>query len=139
MKWVQNTQLARKEAVAAFAKSWLAKHAVNPEFMCPDPHFKRRHHKRRIVQKSLVDSIMNNLTLGGQVFVQSDVLEVALDMRSQFDALSNLQHMDAVDHTFHCDPDGWLLSNPTGIRTEREIHAELEGAKIYRRMYQKMS
>lgn len=73
-----------------------------------------------------------------QVFIQSDVLEVALDMRHQFDAEGDvLHHMDALDRSVLCDTEGWLLSNPMGIRTEREIHAEFEGAKIYRRMYQK--
>lgn len=70
--------------------------------------------------------------------MQSDVLEVALDMRSQFNAVSDVfEHIDAVDPTFLCDPDGWLVHNPMGIRTEREIHAELEGAKVFRRMYEK--
>ncbi|GMH17455.1 hypothetical protein Nepgr_019296 [Nepenthes gracilis] len=112
---------------------------VSVFILCPDPHFKRRHKKRRVVQEPVVYTIVNYLTTGGQVFVQSDVLEVALDMRNQFDALSDLQHMDAVDcsTSYNCDEDGWLLRNPLGIRTEREIHAELEGAKIYRRMYQK--
>lgn len=70
--------------------------------------------------------------------MQSDVLEVALDMRNQFDAGSKvLKHIDTIDPTVPCDNEGWLLNNPMGIRTEREIHAEFEGAKIYRRMYQK--
>lgn len=72
-----------------------------------------------------------------QIFIQSDVLEVALDMRYQFDAEGKLHHMDALDQSVLCDKEGWLLSNPMGIRTEREIHAEFEGARIYRRMYQK--
>ncbi|KAH7525207.1 hypothetical protein FEM48_Zijuj06G0200500 [Ziziphus jujuba var. spinosa] len=106
--------------------------------LCPDPHFKKRHHKRRVVQKPLVDSIMNSLVPGGQVFMQSDVLEVAVDMRNQFDSEANsLKHIDELDSTVLCDSDGWLLRNPMGIRTEREIHAEYEGAKIYRRMYQR--
>ncbi|XP_024957082.1 uncharacterized protein LOC102623271 [Citrus sinensis] len=106
--------------------------------LCPDPHFKKRHHKRRVVQKPLVDSIIDYLMPGGKVFVQSDVLEVALDMRNQFDAESKvLQHIDTIDPTVPCDSEGWLLNNPMGIRTEREIHAEFEGANIYRRMYQK--
>ncbi|KAG8647966.1 tRNA (guanine-N(7)-)-methyltransferase isoform X2 [Manihot esculenta] len=106
--------------------------------LCPDPHFKRRHHKRRVVQKQLVDCIINNLLPGGKVFVQSDVLEVALDMRNQFDAESEmLKHIDETDPSMLCDNDGWLLKNPMGIRTEREIHAEFEGAKIYKRLYQK--
>ncbi|XP_026409419.1 uncharacterized protein LOC113304502 [Papaver somniferum] len=110
--------------------------------LCPDPHFKNRNRKRRVLQKILVDSIVKNLRPGGKIFVQSDVQEVALDMRNQFDAQSDeLQHVDyddAVDQQEQmCDGERWLLRNPMGIRTEREIHAECEGAKIYRRMYQK--
>ncbi|XP_076955705.1 uncharacterized protein LOC143630623 [Bidens hawaiensis] len=105
--------------------------------LCPDPHFKKRHHKRRIVQKPLVEAIVDTLMPGGQVFIQSDVLEVAVDMQKYFDAESGkLVH---VDSSLECDDEGWLVSNPMGIGTEREIHAEFEGAKIYRRMYQKLS
>nr|ACF80116.1 unknown [Zea mays] len=107
--------------------------------LCPDPHFKKRHHKRRVLQQPLVDSIINNLCLGGQVFIQSDVLEVAVDMRERFDGYSGiLAHVNYVDQDLQCDNEGWLLDNPMGIRTEREIHAELEGATIYRRVYQKV-
>ncbi|XP_040872947.1 tRNA (guanine-N(7)-)-methyltransferase isoform X3 [Glycine max] len=35
--------------------------------LCPDPHFKKRHHKRRVLQKPLVDAIVDNLMPGGQV------------------------------------------------------------------------
>lgn len=73
-----------------------------------------------------------------QVFIQSDVLEVASDMRDYFEAESDqLLHIDNVDPNMLCDTDGWLLNNPMGIRTEREIHAEYEGGRIYRRLYQK--
>ncbi|PIN10573.1 Methyltransferase-like protein [Handroanthus impetiginosus] len=107
--------------------------------LCPDPHFKKKHHKRRVVQKHLVDSIIDGLASGGQIFIQSDVLEVALDMRNYFDTESDkLVHIDNIDPNMLCDNEGWLLKNPMGIRTEREIHAEFEGARIYRRMYQKM-
>ncbi|KAG9452937.1 hypothetical protein H6P81_005841 [Aristolochia fimbriata] len=98
--------------------------------LCPDPYFKKRHHKRRVLQKPLVESIVKNLTPKGQVFVQSDVHEVAVYIRKQFDALSEVQHVDAIDPSFKCDPQGWLVNNPLGIRTEREIHAEFEGAQI---------
>lgn len=107
--------------------------------LCPDPHFKKRHHKRRIVQKPLVEAIVDGLMPGGQVFIQSDVVEVAVDMRKYFDAESEkVVHIDSsFDSNLVCDNEGWLVNNPMGIRTEREIHAEYEGAKIYRRMYQK--
>ncbi|MED6179461.1 hypothetical protein PIB30_001225 [Stylosanthes scabra] len=105
--------------------------------LCPDPHFKKRHHKRRVLQKPLVGAIVDNLMPRGQVFVQSDVLEMALDMREQFDEVDLLKHIDTLNPDISCDGEGWLLSKPMGIRTEREIHAEYEGAKIYRRLYQK--
>ncbi|KAL0374093.1 UNVERIFIED_CONTAM: tRNA (guanine-N(7)-)-methyltransferase [Sesamum radiatum] len=93
--------------------------------LCPDPHFKKKHHKRRVVQKPLVESIVDGLVPGGQIFIQSDVLEVALDMRDYFDAESDkLAHIDHINPTIPCDDEGWLLNNPMGIRTEREIHAE---------------
>ncbi|OMO95186.1 tRNA (guanine-N-7) methyltransferase, partial [Corchorus capsularis] len=94
--------------------------------LCPDPHFKKRHHKRRVVQKPLVDSILSSLMPGGKVFIQSDVLEVAVDMRNQFDSEDLLQHVNTVNPSMLCDDEGWLLNNPMGIRTEREIHAEFE-------------
>lgn len=84
--------------------------------------------------QQLVSTYPGPLTLVSiLVFVESDVAEVALDMRNQFDAESGvLQHTSDL-----CDEEGWLLSNPLGIRTEREIHAEFEGAEIYRRLYHK--
>ncbi|XP_022642139.1 uncharacterized protein LOC106773773 isoform X2 [Vigna radiata var. radiata] len=36
--------------------------------LCPDPHFKKRHHKRRVLQKPLVGAIVDNLMPGGQVY-----------------------------------------------------------------------
>jgi len=60
-------------------------------------------------------------------------------MRYQFDSKADTSiHIDEVDSSMLCDSEGrWLLKNPMGIRTERDVHAEFEGAKIYRRMYQK--
>ena len=74
------------------------------------------------------------MVLFKQVFIQSDVLEVAIDMRYQFDSEANsLNHIHELDSSVLCNSDGWLLRT----RTEREIYTEYEGAKIYRRMYQK--
>ncbi len=55
--------------------------AVTIQF--PDPWFKRRHQKRRIVQPQLVKDLAHCLQPGGFLFIQSDVLEVAVDMRDR--------------------------------------------------------
>ncbi|KAK8690027.1 hypothetical protein V6N13_088732 [Hibiscus sabdariffa] len=128
-----NAAVSFRQLVSAYAGPLML-----VSILCPDPHFKKRHQKRRVVQKPLVDSILTSLLPDGKVFIQSDVVEVAEDMRKQLDAESDaLQHIDMVDPSMLCDDEGWLLNNPMGIRTEREIHAEFEGAKIYRRLYQK--
>lgn len=51
----------------------------------PDPHFKKRHRKRRIVQEALVKSVVDILAPQGRVLLQSDVLDVAIDMRDKFE------------------------------------------------------
>eukprot|EP01037_Dinobryon_pediforme_P040094 gene40094-49057_t len=52
--------------------------AVTVQF--PDPHFKSRHKKRRVVNPDLVDSLAKHLREGTEVFVQSDIEEVEIDM-----------------------------------------------------------
>ncbi|CAI5500627.1 unnamed protein product [Closterium sp. Naga37s-1] len=57
---------------------------VAVSILCPDPHFKNKHRKRRVVQRGLVEAIGRVLVPGGHVFVESDVEEVAADMYWQF-------------------------------------------------------
>ncbi|KAF7149107.1 hypothetical protein RHSIM_Rhsim03G0068300 [Rhododendron simsii] len=133
-----NATVSFKELVSTYPGPLMLVSILVGPVLCPDPHFKKKYHKRRVVQKHLVESIVDCLMPGGQVFIQSDVLEVALDMREKFDAFPDgLLHVEKFNADVLCDNEGWLLSNPMGIRTEREIHAEFEGAKIYRRLYQK--
>lgn len=42
----------------------------------PDPHVKKKHGKRRIVQKQLVEAIGRHLVPGGRLFLQSDMEKV---------------------------------------------------------------
>ena len=50
----------------------------------PDPWFKRRHQTRRVVQPKLVEDLANYLTVGGEVFLHSDIEEVANKMCDRF-------------------------------------------------------
>ena len=45
-----------------------------PQF--PDPHFKRKHRKRRVVQAQLVAALAALMRPGGRILLQSDVEEV---------------------------------------------------------------
>jgi tRNA (guanine-N7-)-methyltransferase len=88
----------------------------------PDPWFKRRHQKRRVVQDALVDDIALFLAPGGLLFLQSDVLEVASEMRDR-----GLAHP-----AFSEQQPGWLPQNPFPIATEREFSTLSRGEPVYR-------
>ncbi|KAH8935909.1 hypothetical protein BDL97_17G055300 [Sphagnum fallax] len=106
--------------------------------LCPDPHFKKRHQKRRIVQKCLVDALAKHLAPGGQIFLQSDVREVAVDMRDQFDVNTTVFTRVHTKNSADCDQEGWLLENPLGVATEREIHALAQGGRLYRLLFRRL-
>jgi len=91
----------------------------------PDPWFKRKHQKRRVVQPDIVTDLAEFLADGGMVFIQSDVEPVALEMRDRFDAHPG----------FTRQHDGWLPANPMPIPTERESSTLERGEAVYRAVF----
>ena len=92
----------------------------------PDPWFKRKHHARRMVDATLAEGIARLLAPDGELFVQTDVWDIALDALVAFEPrFSNL----AGEWTF------WKQGNPYGVRSWREQNAEETGLTIWRLMY----
>ncbi|OUL30995.1 tRNA (guanosine(46)-N7)-methyltransferase TrmB [Nostoc sp. RF31YmG] len=92
----------------------------------PDPWFKTRHAKRRIVQPELVSDLANYLAVGGVVFLQSDIEFLALEMRDIFAQNPAFQKLSAEE---------WLAENPLPVSTEREIATQNKGEPIYRALF----
>lgn len=92
----------------------------------PDPWFKKRQAKRRVVQPELVDTLAAYLTVGGVVFLQSDIEAVAVEMRDRFDAHPAFQRQGT---------DTWLATNPLPVATEREISTISRGEPVYRALF----
>ncbi len=88
----------------------------------PDPWFKRRHHKRRVVTPELVAILAEYLPPQGRVVLQSDVLEVATAMVVQFRA----------HPAFAASPPHWLSESPWPVATEREAYVLAQGLPVYR-------
>lgn len=91
----------------------------------PDPWFKRRHQKRRVVQPEMVSELAAAMVPGGTVFLQSDVLEVATEMRDRFQS-----HLAFILHS-----DAWLPNNPLPVSTERETSTLERGEPVYRTLF----
>jgi tRNA (guanine-N7-)-methyltransferase len=108
-------------------------HAATRVFVnFPDPWFKRRHHERRMVDPVLAEQIAYLLRPGGELFVQTDVWDIAVDALASFDG--------DVQERF-CNLDGewtfWKQPNPYEVRSWREQNAEETGLPIWRLLYRR--
>jgi len=97
----------------------------------PDPWFKRRHHKRRLMNPDLVESLHRKLRPGGELFFQSDVWELAID------ALAVLEkRRDLFTNTV--EPWTFLRPNPYQARSLREVRCEDRGMRIWRMQFRRL-
>lgn len=96
----------------------------------PDPWFKNRHAKRRMVQPLLVEELAEYLVSGSIVFLQSDIEFLAVEMCDRF----------AAHPAFHRLGTGeWLAENPLPVSTEREISTIERGEPVYRALFERVS
>jgi len=95
----------------------------------PDPWFKNRHAKRRVVQPELVTELAKYLAVGGVVFLQSDIEFVAVEMCDRFDEHPAFEKLGTTT---------WLAQNPLPVPTEREIATQNKGEPVYRALFRKL-
>jgi len=97
----------------------------------PDPWFKRRHQNRRMIDATLAGGIVRITRPGAEVFVQSDVWDIALDAMSVLEQTGALVNL-AGEWSF------WRAGNPYGARSWREQNAEETGLPIWRIWYRRL-
>jgi len=91
----------------------------------PDPWFKKRHAKRRMVNAELVAAVVDKLSSGGRVFIQTDIESLADEMFELFRSDVRLTE------TF-------ITENPFPERTEREKAVEDKNLPVYRSMFSRI-
>jgi tRNA (guanine-N7-)-methyltransferase len=94
----------------------------------PDPWFKNRHAKRRVVQPELVTELAKYLAVGGIVFLQSDIEFVAVEMGDRFHENPAFEKLGTTT---------WLAENPLPVPTERELATQKKGEPVYRALFRK--
>ena len=90
----------------------------------PDPWFKKKHAKRRMVKETLVKTVVSHLQIGGQIFVQTDIEFLAQEMFALFRENENLREIA-------------IAENPFPVKTERENAVEEKDLPVYRRLFEK--
>lgn len=92
----------------------------------PDPWFKKKHAKRRMVNSELVTTVVDKLATGGQVFIQTDIDFLAEEIADLFRADGRLI-------------EGSLDNNPFPVRTEREQAVEDKDLSVFRALFKKIA
>ena len=96
----------------------------------PDPWFKKRHQKRRVLQPALLLAIAAALQPGRELFMQSDVLEV-------IEPMVMLTELCGCFERPQSDPRPWRGANPLPVPTERERYVLEQNLPVYRVLFQR--
>ncbi len=96
----------------------------------PDPWFKKKHHKRRVLQPELLLAIAAALAPGKHLFMQSDVLAVIEPMVGLTEASGCFSRPAA-------DARPWRADNPLPVPTERGTYVLGQELPVYRVLYER--
>lgn len=98
----------------------------------PDPWFKARHKKRRVIAESSLVMMRRQLRDGGELHFASDVFDVALD------AMAQLEHPDAAHLGLRnlAGPYGFWRGNPFPAQSRREDTTIARGQRVWRMRYE---
>lgn len=89
----------------------------------PDPWWKKRHRKRRVLGDDILDTFARLLRPGGQLYIQTDVEDRAQDYVALLRAHAR----------FELEGEGGFVpENPFGARSNREKRADEDGLPVYR-------
>jgi tRNA (guanine-N7-)-methyltransferase len=91
----------------------------------PDPWYKKKHAKRRMVKPELVATLARHLAPGGKVFIQTDVEFLAEEMFALFRENGAFKESE-------------INENPFPVKTERERAVEEKGLPVYRRIFERI-
>ena len=86
----------------------------------PDPWFKKKHAKRRMVNRELIETLEKHLAVSGKIFVQTDIEFLAEEMFALFE-----ERFRKIA----------ISENPFPVKTEREVSVENRQLPIFRAIF----
>ena len=90
----------------------------------PDPWYKKRHHKRRVVRSDWAQALATRLLPGAEVHAMTDYEPVGLQILDVLEAAPGFTNLEGAG--------AFASGSTTGIRSEREGTHERRGEPIYR-------
>jgi tRNA (guanine-N7-)-methyltransferase len=93
----------------------------------PDPWWKQRQRKRRVVSEELIEQLVPLLVPAGEIHVATDIFDIALDAMAALEQSGGLSSLG--------EPWSFLRESRFRARSRRERHCEELGIKIWRLAY----
>ena len=101
-------------------------------FNFPDPWFKKRHNKRRVIQKDFINLLSNSMQKGSLMFIKTDVKDLFEYMDCTISSNLNFKKIDKKDFDYSAS------FNPKKLPTSREKNVIVNQLDIFERIYIKI-
>ena len=98
-------------------------------FNFPDPWFKKKHYKRRIIQPDFINILSKSLRTGSVIFIKTDVKELFDYMDCVISSNLNFENIDKKDFNYS------KSYNPNNFKTNREKLVIVNKLDIFESIY----
>ena len=111
---------------------FIFKNEKSISFNFPDPWFKKKHYKRRVIQPEFINILSNLLQKGCLIFIKTDVKDLFEYMDLTILNNFNFKKIDKEDLNY------FESFNPNEVKTNREKYAIVNQLDIFERIYIKL-
>ncbi len=111
---------------------FIIKNLKSISFNFPDPWFKKRHYKRRVIQPKFMNILSNSLHKDTLIFIKTDVKDLFDYMDSTISSNFYFKTLDKKDFDYS------KSFNPNKIKTNREKYVIVNKLDIFERIYIKI-
>ena len=115
-----------------FQSKFIIKNAKSISFNFPDPWFKKRHYKRRVIQPEFINMLSNSMQKGSLLFIKTDVKDLFDYMDFTISSNFNFRTIDKTNFNYS------ESFNPNRFQTNREKHVILNKMDIFESIYLKI-
>ena len=110
---------------------FLIKNLKSISFNFPDPWFKKRHHKRRVIQPEFINILSNLMKKGSIIYIKTDVKDLFEYMDCTISNDLNFEKIEKKDFNYS------ESFNPNRVQTNREKYVLGSELEIFENIYKK--
>jgi len=112
-----------------FQSKFILENVKSISFNFPDPWFKKKHYKRRVIQPDFINILSNILQKGSLIFIKTDVKDLFDYMDCTISSNFNFKNIDKKNFDYS------KSFNPNKIKTNREKYVIVNQLEIFERIY----